>query len=240
MKKIIILLIALICLLTTVSCSNSTENKPSVSTPKVTEPASTAPKKALEGIDVSSFNGKINWKKVKADKIDFAIIRIGGRGYGESGSIYQDEYALYNLKQAQKYGIKTGAYFFSQATSDKEAKEEAKYIAKTLGGIKITLPIGYDVERIKNDTSRIDNVNYNDSVRYAKIFMKTVKKLGYEPMVYIGEDSILKAKDFSNSYIWYADYKGDTENNPYKICQYSKEGKISGINGNVDLNRMYN
>ena len=241
MKKLLLLFLLIIFALSAVSCADKadkTENKP-VTTAAITtrKPEPTA----LKGIDVSSFNGKINWKKVKKDNIDFAMIRIGGRGYGESGQIYQDTTALYNLKKAQAVGIKTGVYFFSQATSAAEAKEEAKFVKNTLGDIKISLPVAYDVEHIKGDTSRIDSVSYSDSVKYAKVFMNTVKKLGYEPMVYIGEDSILKKEDFKGYNIWLADYKynPETPNNTFKICQYAKDGEVKGIKGNVDLDISY-
>lgn len=242
MRKIIAVIFLFVITFSTVSCSKSTE-KITNSTETVTKSeikSAAKPKvKKSYGIDVSSFNGKIDWKKVKKDNIDFAMIRIGGRGYGESGAIYKDENAMYNLKAARKNKIKTGVYFFSQAASKKEAEEEAKYVVNALGSIKISLPIGYDVERIKGDTSRIDKVPYKESVKYAKVFMKTIHKYGYEPMVYIGEDSILKKEDFKKFDIWYAKHSCYPENENFKMCQYSKDGKVKGIKGNVDLDILY-
>lgn len=242
MKKLIAAVLVIIFAVSAVSCTQNTDNKKS---PKPKATASESKPKpeitTLEGIDVSSFNGKIDWKKVKEDGIEFAMIRIGGRGYGESGAIYSDTQAMYNLKSARKNKIKTGVYFFSQATSKDEAKEEAKFVVKSIKNNKISLPIAYDVEHIKNETSRIDKVSYKDSVKYAKVFMKVIKKLGYEPMVYIGEDSILKKEDFKGYNIWFADYKGYTEDpkNNYKMRQYAKDGEVNGIDGKVDLDILY-
>ncbi len=243
MKRIILSVFIITCVIFAASCSEKSKNS-SVETTASTESKATAAtskpaeKTAYNGIDVSSYSGDINWKEVKKSGIEFAMVRAGGRAYGESGMLYTDKNADYNLAQAQKLGIKTGAYFFSQATSAEEAKEEAKYVVTVCKGKKIELPIAYDVERIKYDTSRIDNVKYSDSVKYAKIFMKTIKTAGYEPMVYIGEDSILKAEDFKGYKIWYADY-GKPYDSGYYMLQYSKTGNINGINGSVDLNTMY-
>lgn len=239
MKKILSLIIIAFIAFSAVSCSNKSENSATTSETTAQKPTEKKLKK-LSGIDVSSYSGEIDWKKVKKSGIDFAMIRIGGRGYGESGVIYTDKTALYNLREAQKYKIKTGVYFFSQAVSGAEAKEEAKFVIKTLGGMKLDLPVAYDVERIKGDSSRIDNIKYSDSEKYAKVFMKTIEKLGYRSMAYIGEDSILKLKSFKDSTIWYADYSYiDNGENRFYMVQTSKNGKIDGINTSVDLDIMY-
>lgn len=239
MKRIITALLILLFMVSAVSCSGKESEKAESTAESETVLTTEAPKKnAVYGIDVSSFNGNIDWKKVKNDGISFAIIRAGGRGYGEDGGLYTDKYASYNLKNAEKQRIDTGVYFFSQAISVKEAEEEAKFVKKSLNGQKIKLPVAYDVERIKGDTSRIDNVKYKDSVKYAKAFLKKITSLGYTPMVYIGEDSILKAEDFKDYKIWYADYSKPYDSG-YEILQYSKTGKVKGINSNVDLDVMY-
>ncbi len=243
MRKIVSFVFIIMMVVSAVSCSKNTE-KPTNPTETVTQTVKKSETKSnlnvRRGIDVSSFNGEIDWERVKNNNIHFAIIRIGGRAYGEKGIIYPDKTAVYNLKQAIKHRIKTGVYFFSQATSDKEAKEEAKFVAKTLGDIKIYLPVGYDVEHIKSDSARIDNVSYKNSVRFAKVFMKTIKKLGYEPMVYTGGDSILKFEDFRGYKIWYAgSAKYNHEEKLFYIRQTATDGEVDGIKGKVDLNIMY-
>lgn len=242
MKRNLLIILIVLCSVFTVSCSKNKSESPKKTQSATTTAAETTSKppekKAVRGIDVSSYNGDINWKSVKSDGIDFAVIRVGGRAYGESGQLYTDQKADYNLTQAQKNGIETGAYFFSQATSAEEAEKEARFAVSVCSSRQLELPIAYDVERIKGDTSRIDNIRYSDSVKFAKVFMKEIKKAGYEPMVYIGEDSILRAEDFKGYKIWYADYKKPYEKG-YYILQYSKNGKVRGINSGVDLDITY-
>lgn len=240
MKKVLVFLLIVITAVFAVSCEETkatpTENTAQTKTDTETQTKS-APKKIL-GIDVSSYSGEIDWKRVKNDNIEFAVIRIGGRGYGNSGILYEDKLAIKNIDSAQKNKIRAGAYFYSQATSEKETKEEAKFVVNLLNGRRLELPIAYDVEHVKGDTARVDSVPYSDSVKFAKVFMEEIKKSGYEPMVYIGEDSFLKAEDFKDCKIWYADYKQPYEQE-FEILQYSKSGKIDGINTNVDLDIMY-
>ncbi|MCH5303812.1 MAG: glycoside hydrolase family 25 protein [Ruminococcus sp.] len=243
MKKLILSLLLVLTVVFAVSCkdkavSTQAENITEVETEPETQTPTEKRVQKIHGIDVSSFSGAIDWSKVKNDNIDFAIIRIGGRGYGESGSLYEDKLALENIDSAQKNGIKTGGYFFSQATSKAEAKEEAEFVVNLLGERKLEFPIAYDVEHIKNDSARVDDVAYSDSVKFAKVFLDEIKKSGYEPMVYVGEDSILKAEDFKDYKIWYADYKKPYESG-YEILQYSTNGKINGISRDVDLDIMY-
>lgn len=239
MKKLLILFLIVLCSVSAVSCSKSkTETKSSSKKAEAVFETKAPEKTAVYGIDVSSFNGIIDWKKVKDDNISFAMIRAGGRGFGEEGGLYEDKYALRNLKNAQKQNIGTGVYFFSQAVSTAEAEEEAEFVSKLLKGQKLKLPVAYDVERIKGDTSRIDSVKYNDNVRYAKAFLKKITSLGYTSMVYIGEYSILKAEDFKDYKIWLADY-GKPYDSGYEMLQYSKTGKVKGINTDVDLDIMY-
>lgn len=240
MKKIITAFLILLCMVSAVSCSGEKAANTEASAESETVWETKVPEKtAVYGIDVSSFNGIIDWAKVKSDNISFAMIRAGGRGYGEEGGIYTDKYAAYNLKSAKTQNIDAGVYFFSQAVSTREAEKEAEFVKKSLKGYNLKLPVAYDVEKIKGDTSRIDKVKYKDSVKYAKAFLKKISSLGYTPMVYIGEDSILKAEDFKEYKIWYADY-GKAYDSGYYMLQYSKTGKVKGINTDVDLDIIYN
>ncbi len=243
MKKVFVFILIVITAVFAVSCeetktSAQAENITKTESDAVTQTKTKSGPKKISGIDVSSYSGEIDWKRVKNDNIEFAVIRIGGRGYGDSGVLYEDKLAIKNIDSAQKNKIKAGAYFYSQATSEKEAKEEARFAVNLLNGRKLELPIAYDVEHVKGDTARVDSVPYIDSVKFAKVFMEEIKKSGYEPMVYIGEESFLKAEDFKDYKIWYADYKQPYEQE-FEILQYSKNGKVDGINTNVDLDIMY-
>lgn len=195
---------------------------------------------STEGIDVSSYSGDIDWKKVKESGIDFAMIRVGGRGYGESGEMYTDERALEYINGAKAEGIKVGAYFFSQAISTEEAIEEADYVKTVLGDIKLDYPVAYDWEIIKDDDARTDNVSANQATECARAFCDRVKELGYTPILYSPSRELYFKYDLSRLAdidIWYCEYANvPTFYYEFSMWQYSATGTIDGIDGAVDLN----
>ena len=195
---------------------------------------------STEGIDVSSYSGDIDWKKVKESGIDFAMIRVGGRGYGESGEMYTDERALEYINGAKAEGIKVGAYFFSQAISTEEAIEEADYVKTVLGDIKLDYPVTYDWEIIKDDDARTDNVSANQATECARAFCDRVKELGYTPILYSPSRELYFKYDLSRLAdidIWYCEYANvPTFYYEFSMWQYSATGTIDGIDGAVDLN----
>ena len=134
-----------------------------------------------EGIDISSYTGEIDWKKVKAAGVDFAMVRLGGRGYGEDGSLYSDDKALEYIKGAQAENIKVGGYFFSQATTSDEAAEEAEYVKDLLDGTKLEYPIAFDWEIIKDENARTDSVSIRP--HSAEGFRHLVRRLHQRPRV---------------------------------------------------------
>ena len=161
------------------------------------------------------------------------MIRIGGRGYGDEGTLYTDDCAQTNLAEAKKNNIMVGAYFYSQAVSIQEAEEEAEFAADFLSKTKLDLPVAYDFEHIEDDTARTDNITYDEINDFAEVFCGTISQRGFEAMVYGF------AQDFENGLktnypVWLADYENKSDVK-YKILQYSDEGKINGINGSVDL-----
>ena len=195
---------------------------------------------SVEGVDVSSYNGDIDWEKVKNAGIDFAIIRVGGRGYGEEGTLYSDDKAIENIKNAQKAGIKAGAYFFSQAITTQEAIEEADYVKEILGDIKLDYPVAYDWEIIKDDDARTDSVSAAQATECAKAFCDRVKEHGYTPILYSPSRELYFKYDLSRLAdidIWYCEYANTpTFYYEFSMWQYSKSGKIDGIEGETDLN----
>ncbi|MGN0507910.1 MAG: glycoside hydrolase family 25 protein [Ruminococcus sp.] len=195
---------------------------------------------STEGIDVSSYSGDIDWKKVKESGIDFAMIRVGGRGYGESGEMYTDERALEYINGAKAEGIKVGAYFFSQAISTEEAIEEADYVKTVLGDIKLDYPVAYDWEIIKDDDARTDNVSASQATECARAFCDRVKELGYTPILYSPSRELYFKYDLSRLAdidIWYCEYANvPTFYYEFSMWQYSATGTIGGIEGAVDLN----
>ena len=193
-----------------------------------------------EGIDISSYSGNIDWKKIKESGIDFAMIRVGGRGYGEKGEMYTDERALEYINGAKAEGIKVGAYFFSQAVSTEEAIEEADYVKSVLGDIKLDYPVAYDWEIIKDDDARTDSVSASQATECARAFCDRVKELGYTPILYSPSRELYFKYDLSRLAdidIWYCEYANvPTFYYEFSMWQYSATGTIDGIEGAVDLN----
>lgn len=190
------------------------------------------------GIDVSSHQKDINWKKVKESGVDFAIIRCGFRGYG-TGKLVEDDYFVKNMTGALENGIKVGVYFYSQAVTEEEAIEEAKFTLELIAPYKFTLPVVIDIEEV-NDKARTDNLTAEERTNLVATFCETVKQAGYNPMIYSNLRFFIKSLDVSrlDDYEkWYAMYN-NTIYYPYEISiwQYSASGRVDGISGDVDLN----
>ncbi len=199
-------------------------------------------KTALTGVDVSVYQGKIDWEAVAADGIDFAMIRLAYRGYG-SGSLMVDEYAEINLAGATAAGLDIGAYIFSQATTVEEALEEADLVINMLKDYDVTYPVVFDMEEIHEEEARVDNLTIAQRTEITDAFCKAIKKEGYTPMIYgntrwlAGRLDLRQLKDYD---IWYAQYY-HTFQFPYAFTmwQYTDSGTVAGIEGEVDLNLCF-
>lgn len=194
---------------------------------------------SYRGIDVSSFQGTIDWAKVKAAGVDFAMIRVGYRGYG-TGAIMLDDYFDANIQGALNAGIKVGAYFFSQAVSEEEAVEEAQFVLEHIRDYNITYPIAYDMEMITHDTARTDTLTGRQITDHTIAFCDTLKEAGYKTCVYSNRRFLILKLDLSRltAYdTWYAAYVGYPDY-PYdfKMWQFTDSGSVNGIEGNVDIN----
>lgn len=199
------------------------------------------------GIDVSKWQGKIDWQKVKNSGIEFAFIRIGYRG--ENGVIYKDAHADYNIQQAQKAGVLVGIYFFSTAVSEAESKEEAVWTQQAIEGYKISYPVVYDCEGYKNSSSRMFKLSAEERTNNAVTFLKTVKDAGYDVMFYgarseISDETYWDISKIEKKYkVWvaqYAEIPYPEKNMPdYEgrcdAWQYTNKGHVDGIPVNVDL-----
>ena len=211
-----------------------------------------APKSGkANGIDVSKWQGAINWASVKASGMDFAYIRIGYRA--ENGVIYADPNAHYNIQQADKAGILVGIYFFSTAVSKAEAVEEADWTAEQIKSYPISYPVVYDCEGFTNADSRMKSLTAEQRTENAIAFLSTVTSKGYEGMFYapksqIEDSSLWNISKIAQSYkVWLAHY--DSAVYPQKevpnyggrfdMWQYTNNGKVGGIKGAVDLNVSY-
>lgn len=218
------------------------ENGESVEAELITEKQGLA-----RGIDVSKWQGAIDWKSVRASGVDFAIIRIGFRG--ENGAIYKDAAADYNLQQAEKAGILTGVYFFSTAVNAVEALEEAKWVLEAVKGYAISYPIVYDCEGFNSQSSRMFGIDAAARTGNALAFLKQITSSGYEAMLYASKNdlensSCWETERIENSYkIMLARYTSPAYpqvtdpgyTGQYAMWQYTNRGIVSGISGNTDL-----
>lgn len=195
---------------------------------------------SLEGIDISSYSGDVDWKKVKDSGVDFVIIRIGGRGYGDEGSLYTDDKALEYIEEAHNAGLKVGGYFFSQAINTEEAVEEADYVKSVLGDTKLEFPVAYDWEIIKDEDARTDNVSAAEATNCARAFCDRIIEHGYKTMLYSPSRELYFKYDLSRLAdidIWYCEYSDvPTFYYQFSMWQYSSTGRVDGIDADVDLN----
>lgn len=199
---------------------------------------------ARRGIDVSEFQGEtIDWKKVKESGIQFAIIRLGYRAYGQSGALVLDDMYEKNIQGALDAGLDVGVYFFSQAVSPSESVEEAQYVLEHIRGYDISGPVVYDTEEIRYDTARTDKNTREEYTSYCKIFCDTIESEGYDAMIYANMKWMaftLRMEELADYDFWYADYHAVPQcPYDYKIWQYSETGAVPGINGSVDLNLWF-
>ena len=200
-----------------------------------------AEKVSIKGIDVSKSQTEIDWEKLAADGIEFAIIRIGFRGMGTNGTCELDPYFKQHMEGAKKAGIETGVYFFTQATNEAEAREEAKFVIDNLKGYDVTWPVVFDTEEITSyKAARANVLSREVRTACAKAFLEEIKAAGYTPMLYANTRwSILRLDlaELSDYDFWYA-YYGDDIYYPYKFSmwQYTASGKVDGIKGNADMN----
>lgn len=191
------------------------------------------------GIDVSEHQKDIDWTKVKEAGVEFAILRLGYRGYGKAGNIILDKSFEQNYKEATEQGIEIGVYFFSQAISSDEIKEEAEFVLSNLKEKNVTLPVVFDLEKIKNDDARTDNLTEEEITNMTLQFCNIIKENNYNPSIYANAKTFttkMKLELFNDYNKWYADYQ-EKPIYPYDfdMWQYSETGKIDGIEGNVDL-----
>ncbi len=193
-------------------------------------------------IDVSKYQGEIDWNAVKASGIDGAIIRVGVRGYG-SGELAMDATFEANIKGATAAGLDVGAYFFSEAITEEEAVEEAEAVKTALKDYNITLPVVCDLELIEGDTARNEKVGKKELTKVTKAFLDTVKDAGYTPMLYGNIDTIYEMVDLTEMkdyQLWFA-YYNDEIYIPYQVnmWQYASDAKVGGISTDCDINLMF-
>lgn len=192
------------------------------------------------GIDVSTYQGVIDWAAVKRSGVSFAMIRVGFRGY-ESGEIFEDRYFRRNIQGAIANNINVGIYFFSAAKNSAEAKEEAVWVANTIKNYDITYPVAIDIEIF--DQYRLAGVSNSQMTTNALEFCNYIQGKGYTPMIYSylrAFNNIFETPRFGNYRVWLAQYNDvPTYKGKYYMWQYTSDGSVPGINGRVDMNVAY-
>lgn len=192
------------------------------------------------GIDVSTYQGDIDWAQVAASGVEFVFVRVGYRGYGKSGSMNEDKNYRKNIEGAKAAGLKVGVYFFSQAISMIEAVEEAKYVLSLIDGYELEYPVVFDWEIIGSATARTDNVSTDMLCSAANSFCKTVESAGYTPMVYFNKHVGYMKYDLNKIMqydVWFAQYADKPDfYYDFDIWQYTSKGSVPGIKGDVDMN----
>lgn len=193
------------------------------------------------GIDVSKWNGDIDWDRVKSAGVEFAIIRAGYRG-SVSGSLVEDPYFETNMRGAAASGLPVGVYFFTQAVNEVEAVEEASAVLRLIQEYQIDYPIFIDTESAGGD-GRADGLDVETRTLVCEAFCRTIVNAGYKAGVYGSRNwynNYLETKRLENYHIWLAEYRSvPIYQGYYQMWQYSSKGRIDGIEGNVDMNISY-
>lgn len=194
------------------------------------------------GVDVSSHQKDVDWEKVRDAGFQFAMLRVGFRGYGQTGSLNPDKYAQKNYENATAAGLKVGVYFFSQAITVEEAVEEAEYVLQLIEGWDLQMPVAYDWECLADDyrTVVVDSRTLTDCV---KAFCDRIEQAGYTSMVYFNPSQSrtqMILSEMVDYKFWLAMYT-DLMTYEYKVdmWQYTNQGSVPGIKGNADIDLWF-
>ena len=195
----------------------------------------------IKGIDVSSHQGEIDWAAVAKTNVSFAMIRAMYRGY-ETGKLVEDKYFRTNLENAQRCGLDTGVYVFTQAVSKAEVDEEVSMLTGLLGAYDIEYPVVVDVEDVDGE-SRTQHLTKEERTELIRYYCEKIEKEGYTPMIYYnirGAVELLDLKELEDYDKWFAVYDSDFYfPYAYKMWQYKDTGRVDGVTGNVDLNLYF-
>lgn len=199
---------------------------------------------ALTGIDVSSHQGEIDWQQVAAAGVRFAVIRAGYRGYGEEGTLVTDSRFDENISGALAAGLDVGVYFFSQAVTVEEAREELALVLELIAPYAVTYPVVFDWERMPAErNARTRDVTGEELTDMAAAFCRGAEEAGYTPAVYANQNLAYLTLDLSQLKdwpFWLAQYSSvPTFYYRYDIWQYSHTGSVPGVSTNVDLDLAF-
>lgn len=193
------------------------------------------------GIDVSKWNKEIDWQKVKAAGVEYAIIRCGYRG-ASTGALVEDPYFEKNIKNATEAGVRVGVYFFTQATTPVEAVEEASMVLMLCNQYKISFPLYIDTEGAGGN-GRADGLDVETRTAVCTAFCETIENAGYTAGVYASKNWLtgkLDAQKLSPYSVWLSQYSGKPSyQGTYDMWQYTSAGTVDGISTLVDFNVSY-
>ena len=204
------------------------------------------------GVDVSNYQGTIDWSQVAASGVQFAMIRVGYRTQ-KTGEIVADTNAKYNMQEAQANGIKIGAYFFSTAVTTDEAVQEADWVANYISQYQITYPVAFNCEGFENADSRQYAMTQSERTDMAIAFLNEIYNRGYTPMFYAAKNEMLGDAKWDTSRIektykiWVSQYPSvpypQTAQSDYTgthaMWQYTNQGTVAGISKPVDVDIAY-
>ncbi|RDB61621.1 glycoside hydrolase [Gordonibacter sp. 28C] len=193
------------------------------------------------GVDVSDHQGAVDWNAVASDGVEFAMVRVGNRGYTE-GVLYADDRYAENIEGATDAGLDVGAYFFSQAVSVEEAREEAEFVLNLLAGRHLALPVVYDHEPVSDAAGRANNLDRDTLTACARAFCERIEQGGYSTMIYgnSGDMARYDRADLGDRPVWFAEYDAAQPHAQFDFTmwQYTNGGTVAGIDTNVDLNLL--
>ncbi|MDE6748265.1 MAG: glycoside hydrolase family 25 [Lachnospiraceae bacterium] len=204
------------------------------------------------GIDVSKYQGTIDWSKVKESGVEFAMIRVGYRAKS-TGEIFEDPTARYNMQEAQAAGVKIGAYFFSSAVTKEEARAEAAFTKDIIAKYRITYPVAYNCEDFQSTDSRQYGLDASARTELACAFLDEISAAGYTPMFYASKGELegnaqWNTDTLSSRYkIWVAQYPdqpypqttASSYTGTHAMWQYTGQGIVAGISKKTDVNIAY-
>ena len=195
------------------------------------------------GIDVSRYNGNIDWNAVKNSGVSYVIIRCGYRG-SASGALVEDSAFRKNIQGASNAGLKVGVYFFTQAVNEVEAVEEASMVLSLIKGYNLTYPVFLDVEVTSGNNGRADHISVDTRTAVCNAFCQTIQNSGYKAGIYANKTWLtthINTPALTGYKIWLAQYAAapSYSRTKYDMWQYSSKGKVAGISGNVDFNISY-
>ena len=197
---------------------------------------------ARTGVDVSSYQGDIDWNAVREAGAEFAIVRVGFRGYG-TGAIVEDSRFLQNVQGAKAAGLEVGVYFYSQALTEAEAEEEALFTLERVQALGLTGPVAYDLEFYTADEARTDALTGQQATLNAAAFCQVLETAGLRSVVYMNghwSGAMYDLDALADWPIWYAGYgQPPTLERGVLLWQYTEEGTLPGITGPVDMDLWF-